>query len=341
MHPLEVAAALELKFGGALKGQDLGKGAVSEVNSQLAADAKFADKKLKAVSRSFAAVVSTLPNEADTPLRLAVGLFYLVLRALDTVEDDMDLTRFLPFATDGDRAKAGGAGATEAAVALVTKQRLLSTFHLLLRGEGGQHQHLQLHGIGEGDEASLLAGMDGVLRLFYTLPVLCQTVVADITEEMGVGMASYIARDLREGTEDKADYDRYCHLVAGTVGEGLTRLFVAVGYEDPALVGEYNLWNDMGLFLQNTNIIRDYLEDLVDGRAFWPRTVYSKHVDELADMRLDTPSPAAELVERTCRGLACLDEMVAEALDLTPHCLDYLDRLSNLDVLRFCAVPQV
>ena len=168
------------------------------------------------------------------------------------------------------------------------------------------------------------------------------TVVADITEEMGVGMASYIARDLREGTEDKADYDRYCHLVAGTVGEGLTRLFVAVGYEDPALVGEYNLWNDMGLFLQNTNIIRDYLEDLVDGRAFWPRTVYSKHVDELADMRLDTPSPAAELAARTCRGLACLDEMVAEALELTPpHCLDYLDRLSNLDVLRFCAVPQV
>ena len=190
MHPLEVAAALELKFGGALKGQDLGKGAVSEVNIQLAADAKFADKKLKAVSRLFAAVVSTLPNEAGTPLRLAVGLFYLVLRALDTVEDDMDLTRFLPFATDGDRAKAGGPAAKETAVALVTKQRLLSTFHLLLRGEGRQHQHLQLHGIGEGDEASLLAGMEGVLRLFYTLPVLCQTVVADITEEMGVGMAS-------------------------------------------------------------------------------------------------------------------------------------------------------
>lgn len=27
--------------------------------------------------------------------------------------------------------------------------------------------------------------------------------------------------------------------------------------------------DDMGLFLQKTNIIRDYLEDLVEGRAFW------------------------------------------------------------------------
>ena len=29
----------------------------------------------------------------------------------------------------------------------------------------------------------------------------------------------------------------------------------------------------MGLLLQKTNIIRDYLEDYVDGRAFWPQEV--------------------------------------------------------------------
>jgi len=32
----------------------------------------------------------------------------------------------------------------------------------------------------------------------------------------------------------------------------------------------------MGLFLQKTNIIRDYLEDYVDGRAFWPQDVWKK-----------------------------------------------------------------
>lgn len=29
----------------------------------------------------------------------------------------------------------------------------------------------------------------------------------------------------------------------------------------------------MGLFLQKTNIIRDYLEDQQEGREFWPREV--------------------------------------------------------------------
>lgn len=33
----------------------------------------------------------------------------------------------------------------------------------------------------------------------------------------------------------------------------------------------------MGLFLQKTNIIRDYLEDYVDGRAFWPQDVWKKY----------------------------------------------------------------
>lgn len=33
------------------------------------------------------------------------------------------------------------------------------------------------------------------------------------------------------------------------------------------------LANSMGLFLQKTNIIRDYLEDILEGRVFWPKSV--------------------------------------------------------------------
>jgi phytoene/squalene synthetase len=39
----------------------------------------------------------------------------------------------------------------------------------------------------------------------------------------------------------------------------------------------------MGLFLQKTNIIRDYREDLDDKRKFWPRAVWSKYADDLSD----------------------------------------------------------
>jgi hypothetical protein len=39
----------------------------------------------------------------------------------------------------------------------------------------------------------------------------------------------------------------------------------------------------MGLFLQKTNIIRDYREDLDDKRRFWPKQVWSKYAKDLSD----------------------------------------------------------
>lgn len=39
----------------------------------------------------------------------------------------------------------------------------------------------------------------------------------------------------------------------------------------------------MGLFLQKTNIIRDYREDLDDKRKFWPKQVWSKYANDLSD----------------------------------------------------------
>lgn len=43
-------------------------------------------------------------------------------------------------------------------------------------------------------------------------------------------------------------------------------------------LGNYEvLANSMGLFLQKVNIIRDYLEDLIDSRTFWPSEVWYGH----------------------------------------------------------------
>lgn len=66
---------------------------------------------------------------------------------------------------------------------------------------------------------------------------------------------------------------QYCHYVAGLVGIGLSRLFSASELEDPIVGQDTELANSMGLFLQKTNIIRDYLEDQLEGREFWPREV--------------------------------------------------------------------
>ena len=44
-------------------------------------------------------------------------------------------------------------------------------------------------------------------------------VIADTTRKMGAGMAKYIQQDV----ESIADYDEYCHFVAGLVGAGLSQ----------------------------------------------------------------------------------------------------------------------
>jgi len=46
-------------------------------------------------------------------------------------------------------------------------------------------------------------------------------VIADITRRMGAGMAKYIQQDV----ETVADYDEYCHFVAGLVGVGLSQVY--------------------------------------------------------------------------------------------------------------------
>ena len=119
-----------------------------------------------------------------------------------------------------------------------------------------------MQNVGEGDEKTLLEQFYRCGNVFRSLPEDSQVVIADITHRMGCGMADFVEKDLGQGTVSVEDYNLYCHYVAGLVGEGLSRLFHCTGYESP-LVADVSttLANTMGLFLQKTNIIRDYLED--------------------------------------------------------------------------------
>ena len=61
--------------------------------------------------------------------------------------------------------------------------------------------------------------------------------------------------------------------MAGLVGIGLSRLFSASAMEEAVVGEDTRLANSMGLFLQKTNIIRDFLEDVLQEREFWPKEV--------------------------------------------------------------------
>ena len=275
----------------------------------------WCETMLGKVSRSFATVIQQL----NPRLRASICVFYLVLRGLDTVEDDM--MAFL--GREGE------------------KVSHLKAFYKYLDKEGWC-----MKGVGEGDEATLLESFNRVIEFYQHLPEGDRVVIRAVCKKMGKGMGDYVSRDLREGTTDILDYNTYCHYVAGLVGEGLSQLFSSSGYEDESLASEKKLANDMGLFLQKTNIIRDYLEDLVDLRAFWPQSVWKDTygVEKLADLRGEggpSVGDGRQPHKPHPRSLEVLNHLVADALSHAPACLDYLSRLQTDDVFRFCAIPQV
>jgi len=270
---------------------------------ELKDDVEYCDDVLGKVSRSFAMVIRQLPRE----LVLDILIFYIVLRALDTVEDDTTA-----FPRPGE------------------KIMYLNAFHETAL----VNDKWKMVGVGEGDEAHLLENFGAVARVFAKLPAASQEVIADITKRMGAGMAEFVEKDMGQGTKTTEEYNLYCHYVAGLVGEGLSRLFVATGFENQIVATDLETSNSMGLFLQKTNIIRDYLEDYVDKRAWWPQDVwqiYAKSGD-LGEFAQPDGRPQA---------MACLNHMVTDALELIPECIKYLERLNNDQVFRFCAIPQV
>lgn len=252
---------------------------------------------LDRVSRSFALVIRRLPQQ----IRNAVCIFYLVLRGLDTVEDDMSLPP--------DR-----------------KCVLLRDFYLCLESGDWTLSHL-----GENEHSrALISEFHKVLSVYRTLHESSRKTIQSVTRQMGAGMAEFVQS--HKGCDTLASYNLYCHYVAGLVGLGLTRLFCDGCLEDADQFKEDRLANSMGLFLQKTNIIRDYKEDLDQGRPWWPHEIWSKYASDLQQLGREPNAVSS---------LGCLQHLIADALQHVPDVLDYLSRLRNPDIFQFCAVPQV
>jgi len=268
-------------------------------------DTKFCDDMLGKVSRSFAMVIRQLPKG----MCIDILVFYLALRALDTIEDDMEAFK----------------GRDE-----VKKDHLNNFYRVGLVTEGWS-----MDDVGEADEKVLLQQYFKVVSVYNRLRPASREVIADIAMRMGQGMASYVGQDLGQGTKSVKDYEKYCHYVAGLVGEGLSRLFTSSGYENESVAAVAKTTaNTMGLFLQKTNILRDYLEDYHDHRAWWPQEIWKQYTETNDLGEFAKP-------EARGRGLKCLNHLVTDALECIPECIEYMQLLKTEEVFRFCAIPQV
>lgn len=261
--------------------------------SQTTDDLSYCYEALKKVSRSFAVVIQQLPEELKNP----VCLFYLVLRGLDTIEDDMNIDNSI-------------------------KKDMLLTFADRINKE-----EFTLENVGDTqDYQDLMLHFDKVIREYQKLGPEYKAVITEITHEMATGMNKYA----HETVGSYKDWDDYCYYVAGLVGIGLSRLFLASKLETSAKLSNKNLSNEMGLFLQKTNIIRDFAEDLEQGRIFWPEESWKNKANTLHELQADEKS-----------GLAALNEVVLNALGHIPACIEFLECLENQKVFRFCAIPQL
>ena len=235
-HPSELWALFRFKF---LAGDVL-------VSSPLTQEERGSEDMVRCyeylarTSRSFAAVIRCI---RDDTLRPAVAVFYLVLRALDTVEDDMSIPKD-------------------------EKVTMLRSFSSYLDLEAWSYDK------STDKDKIVLEDFPSISRAFRQLPDSCQIVIRETAGQMGDGLASYLDKRI----VSVADWDEYCLYAAGLVGVGLTRLFTSGGDGTSGTeVMERSI--GMGRFLQKTNITRDYFEDARDGRLFWPEEVWRQYGD--------------------------------------------------------------
>ena len=100
---------------------------------------------------------------------------------------------------------------------------------------------------------------------------------------------------------------RYCHLVAGIVGEVAARIF---GQTDPATTAYAH---QLGQAFQLTNIIRDVGEDALRGRIYLPISELQQFDVKVHDIlqRQYSPRFSALMEFQTRRALALYDEALA------------------------------
>jgi farnesyl-diphosphate farnesyltransferase len=246
------------------------------------------------VSRTFALTIPVLLE----PLRSYVGVAYLLCRIADTVEDAEDLP-------------------------LERRRELFECFLELLNRPLDPLERRRFPDLWSGrvDAAHerLIRRTGDVLLAFASLPEPTRRPIRACLQEMIGGMAfTPIAGPGSRTVEVCADLpalERYCHVVAGTVGILLSRLFAGEMPGDWLSPERLEQGRRFGLGLQLTNVLKDETSDRRRGISYIP-AIYRENPEEGA---LLSAEGARVLVGR---ALEHFDEANAYVLSLPPRRAD-------------------
>ncbi|HXS83249.1 MAG TPA: squalene/phytoene synthase family protein [Methylomirabilota bacterium] len=281
-----------------------------QVMPALATERAWCREALLRVSRTFALNIRCLSGRMLESVRLA----YLLCRAADALEDSWPgppgemASRFdaLVGALEGDEAAAArlSRGATS------------------LNGRS---------------DVTLLVRLPALLHVLAALDPHDADDIRRCVRTMALGMKRFATRAAERGPavpylDDDAELHEYCYVVAGCVGEMLTRL-LEHGLEDDrsdVAARRLALAPVVGEALQLTNILLDWPVDIRAGRCHVPASWLAGH--GLTIRQLLSHSDRARELSLRLAGLA------HDALDRVP---DYLDTIPTREhrYRLFCLLP--
>ena len=217
-------------------------------------DDALQDHLLQGVSRTFALTIPQLPEGLYRPVANA----YLLCRIVDTIEDEacLDSESKRRFCADFSRVVRGqhAPEALRAALAPRLSEKTLPAEH------------------------ELIAVLPRVIAITHGFDTAQREALSTCVEIMSEGMARFQGLDLRQGLATLKDHNDYCYVVAGVVGEMLTRLFCHYSLEIRTHEAELlRLAISFGQGLQMTNILKDLWEDHGRGVSWLPREVFERH----------------------------------------------------------------
>lgn len=204
---------------------------------------------LASVSRSFYLSIRVLPKE----LRGPIGLAYLLARASDTIADSAGLateTRLHHLAAFGRMVRTGKP------LGLEDLQRDIQTPH-------------------EG-ETVLIQSLDRCLQELAQTANKDRVEIVDVLQKIIRGQTLDLERfgggDRIVALQNAGELEEYTYLVAGCVGEFWTRLCLhhLPDCASRGLAEMRQLGCEYGKGLQLVNILRDFPEDLANGRCYLP-----------------------------------------------------------------------
>ncbi|MBU3540670.1 phytoene/squalene synthase family protein [Polynucleobacter sp. UB-Tiil-W10] len=249
-------------------------------SSNPSADLAYQKAILGSVSRTFALTIPLLSPSIEK----VVGNTYLLCRIIDTIEDAADLSA-------------------------QTKQSLSALFLDAVLEKAPVETFVQpcldaLKNYNNQDELDLIAHTPTVLRILHTCSSNDQEAVSRCVSIMSEGMSYFHGKQNQAGLQNLAEFEEYCYVVAGVVGELLTTIFAN---HSPAfqaqIAGHEDLAIAFGQALQMTNILKDSPEDKARGVSWKPTNVSQADLLKIAYQKLQDSLQYILLIPKQEQGI--------------------------------------